>query len=385
MTLPEAGMRSWVEVDLGVLVRNAEYVSNLTGTPLIPIVKSDGYGHGAAVVSRALLAWGEQAGRVYAFGVATLNEAITLKEALGESRAHVFCCTPLLPSELTVAHEHSIMPALHRDADIRKWCSLGNKPWQLAVDTGMQRAGVRWDKAGELAAVLQEHQPAGVFTHFHSAELDNGSKEEQERRFTVACSAMSIPSTVPIHLDNSAALVGRVSKPHTLQPAWVRPGLALYGGMPEHTLNVEPIAAVRARIVDLHDVTAGESVSYSGTYVAQSPRTVATLGIGYSDGYRWGLSNRADALLNGHRVPVVGLVTMDMIMVDVTGVHCAVGDVATLIGAEAADEGDGGDSIRPAELAARARLSVYEILVGLQLRMPRLYRNAPGSADEFTL
>jgi alanine racemase len=168
-----------------------------------------------------------------------------------------------------------------------------------------------------------------------------------------------------LHLENSAAL-SRVARSR-----WdlARPGMFLYGvGSGAGVLvEPEPVVQLRARVVDLRTIRAGDSVSYGATYRADAPRRIATLAIGYADGYRRVVGNRGEVLLHGRRVPVVGLVTMDMTMIDVTGVDCALGDVATLIGA------DGGERHDVDAVARRADISPYELLSGLGARLERVY------------
>ncbi|HVX40105.1 MAG TPA: alanine racemase C-terminal domain-containing protein, partial [Gemmatimonadaceae bacterium] len=186
----------------------------------------------------------------------------------------------------------------------------------------------------------------------------------QERRFADALA--KLPVRVPmVHAENGAAVEHRGGSRWSV----VRPGIFLYGvgsgNAPE--ITPEPVAAVRARVVDLRSVPDGDSVSYDATYRAVGDRRIATLAIGYADGYRRALSNRGVVLLHGRRAPIAGLVTMDMTMIDVTDVPCAIGDAATLIGA------DGNDRIDVAELATMAQMSPYELLTGLRGRLPRRY------------
>jgi alanine racemase len=135
-------------------------------------------------------------------------------------------------------------------------------------------------------------------------------------------------------------------------------------------IEPEPVVGLHARIVALHDIGDGETVSYEASYRAVGPRRIATVALGYADGYRRALSNRGSALVAGRRVPVAGVVTMDMTMLDVTGVPCAIGDVATFIG------GEGDAALSVEEVARTADLSPYELLTGLRQRLPRVYREA---------
>jgi alanine racemase len=203
-----------------------------------------------------------------------------------------------------------------------------------------------------------------VFTHFHSAELVDGSLEEQEARF--AASLARLPMRPPVvHAENSAAIMRRSPS------RWdaVRPGVFLYGvSAGEHAARApECVASMHVRIVELRRVKAGESVSYDATWRATRESTIATLACGYADGYRRSLGNRGVAMVAGREVPVVGNVTMDMTMLDVTGVPCAAGDRATLLG------GDGSKQMTPDAVASRAGLSPYELMTGLRQRLPRRY------------
>ncbi|MFI5246799.1 MAG: alanine racemase, partial [Gemmatimonadales bacterium] len=201
--------------------------------------------------------------------------------------------------------------------------------------------------------------------HFHSPELDDGSMEVQEKRFQDAIAALPRRPEI-LHADSSAAIVRRSPSKWDL----VRPGVFLYGvgSGARAALQPEPVAHLRARVVELRDLEVGDSVGYDATWRAARPSRVATLALGYADGYRRSLGNNADALVHGRRVPVIGTVMMDMTTVDVTGVRCEVGDCATLIGA------DGGDLLTVEAVALRAGLSPYELLTGLRQRVARVAR-----------
>ncbi len=351
--------RAWVDIDLGALLRNARAITAQAGVPLLPMVKADAYGLGAVAVSRALERldpWG--------FGVATIGEGEELRQASIHRPIVVF--TPLLDGEFDAAVRANLTPTLGHASDILRWKETG-RPWQLAIDTGMSRAGVQWNEIDVLADALAAYPPEGAFTHFHSAECNDPSRTEQERRFDAALARL--PARPPmVHAENSPAVE------HRGPSIWnvVRPGVFLYGvSSGNHpSIRPEPVASVRARVIDLRMIAAGETVSYGATYRAEAPRRIATLGIGYADGYRRILGNRAPVLIGGQRVPVVGMVTMDMTMVDVTDVPCAIGDAATLIGR------DGDDQIDVADIARLGELSPYEVLTGLRGRLPRRYSGA---------
>lgn len=352
--------RAWMEVELDAIVRNARAARSRAGVPLIPMVKADAYGLGAVAVARAL-----EAVEPYGFGIATVEEGRALRGA-GITRP-VIVFSPLLFDEYPAAHELQLTPGLGTAAEIAHWCLDGGS-WQLSIDTGMSRAGVPWREVSTLTEILKKHPPAGAFTHFHSAELNDGSMDEQERRFKTALAAL--PARPPlVHTDASAA-IERHGKSE-----WdaIRPGMFLYGvhSGEGSLIHPEPAIHVRARVVETRWIEPGDTVSYDATWRASSRRRIATIPMGYADGYPRILGNRASALTRTGAVPVVGLVTMDMIMLDVTDADCNVGDEVTLIGT-----GESGREIPVTELARLAEMSAYEILTGLHSRLSRHYSGA---------
>ena len=355
--MQESEKRAWVDIDLGALQRNAAAMAQWARAPLLPMIKADAYGLGAIPVARVLEPlepWG--------YGVATILEGLELRAA-GVTRP-IVVFTPLASDELGDVRAAGLTPSLARAADIERWRTEGGGPWHLAIDTGMSRAGVRWDELGELVGAIAACPPEGAYTHFHSAELNDASVAEQEHRFRQAIAVLPIRPAI-LHAENSAALARREAS------AWdcVRPGIFMYGvGSGSGALTTpEPVVQVRARVIDLRLVREGETVSYDATYRAVGDRRIATLGIGYADGYPRALSNRGAALLNGRRVCIAGVVTMDMTMVDVTDAPCALGDVATVVGSD--------PTLDVAAVARAAEMSPYELLTGLRGRIPRVYRS----------
>ena len=291
----------------------------------------------------------------YGYGIATVEEGRALRAA-GIARP-LIVFSPLLFDEYPAARELRLTPTLGSAKEIAHWCLDGGS-WQLSIDTGMCRAGVPWREVATLADDTRKHSPSGAFTHFHSAELNDGSMEEQEERFRHALAALPVRPPL-IHTDASAA-IERHDKSE-----WdaIRPGMFLYGvdSGKGSTLHPDSAVHVRARVVETRWIEAGDSVSYDATWRASSRRRIATIPMGYADGYPRILGNRGSALTRTGTVPVVGLVTMDMIMLDVTDAECNVGDEVTLIG-----NGEGGSEITVAELGNLAEMSPYEILTGLR-------------------
>lgn len=345
--------RAWIEVNLGNLVENARAVQAAAGgVPLLPMVKADAYGLGAVQCARALEAldpWG--------YGVATIPEGAALRRT-GIARP-IVVFTPAGESLLEEYHRHEFRAVLDDPGTVAVW----DRPFHLEIDTGMSRCGVRWTERERIARCASPHLE-GVFTHLHSADTSPGSVADQMARFGEAIAAL--PERPPlVHVANSAG-AWRLEDPFDL----ARPGIFLYGGRAGPDLpRPRAVAAVRATVVSVRTVSAGDSVSYGADWRAPVGTRIATLGIGYADGVPRSVVGSGCALIAGERRPIVGRVTMDFIMIDVgTDERIDVGDVATLIGATGADE------ITLDEFAGWADTISYEILVRLGPRLERRYR-----------
>ena len=348
--------RAWVDIDLGAVRRNAATIAARAGVPILPMVKADAYGLGAVRVARAL-----EPDEPWGYGVATVTEGEELRRA-GITRP-IIVFTPVLAEDLDGAERAKLTPALATAATIKRWTPT-QLPWHLDIDTGMNRAGLRWDEVKSLEDLISAYPPDGVFTHYHSAEILNGTMEDQTARFEQALAALPVKPRW-IHAENSPA----IERCGRSRWSFARPGVFLYGvnNLEPSDIQAEPVVALRARIVELRSTRDGETVSYDGTWTSRGRRRIATVPVGYADGYRRILSNQGMGLLRGKRIPVVGNVTMDMTMLDVTDVPCEIGDVVTLIGA------DGGDAITVVEIGKLGHFSPYEVLTSLRSRLPRHY------------
>jgi len=346
--------RAWVDVDLDSLVRNARSYAARVGVPLLPMVKANGYGLGAVAVSRALAEinpWG--------YGVATVDEARELH--VNGITAPIVIFTPLMPTMIEYVTAVAARPVIGDLEALRAWLERGSGPFHLEIDTGMARSGIRWDDVAMLAQARDLLADAadweGVFTHFHSAETDPPTTGTQWRRLQDAIAALGRRPPL-VHAANSAA--GAVGTTYSGDLA--RPGIHLFGGQ---VAGLDPIrvAALRARVVAIRRLAAGESVSYDATWCAPGATTIATLGVGYADGVSRRHSNGGAVELLGHRLRIVGRVTMDQLMVDVGELPVSVGDVATLFGG----------IVTLNEAAALAGTISYELLTALGSRLPRRY------------
>ena len=347
-----------MEVDVGALVDNARTVAKIAGTRLLPVVKANAYGVGAVAVSRALEPldpWG--------YGVATIEEGAELRNA-GITRP-ILVFMPTRAQLFAEYDRHHLTPALGDAGSILEWTTRSERAFHVEIDTGMGRAGVRWDEVDELGEAVDTPALEGCYTHFHSAERNDGSAERQLERFLTAVGRLPRRPAL-LHVANSAAALRGKQFAFDL----VRPGIFLYGGSPGEGLEQpRPVVSVRARVLSVRRLRKGESVSYNATWTASRDTVVATLGVGYADAVRRraAVSGKAQVLLRGKRCPIVGLVQMDMTLVETGPIEVQVGDIATIVGEEAKQR------ITLDEFARWSDEVPHEFLTGLGARLPRVY------------
>jgi len=373
---------TWAEVSLTALRKNFRTVVKHTGAnvTVCAVVKADAYGHGAVECSRAL----ESEGAKW-LGVTSLDEAIPLRDAGIESR--ILLMTGFWRGEESEIVRLRLTPNVwepwHVECLESAAASSGvRQAVHLKVDTGMGRLGVSLD---ELPAVLKAFQSAphlvleGLSTHLASSEImDAPSVAEQERRLEQAQRTVRTAGFDPslVHMANTSALISRRETWNNM----VRPGVALYGYyLPFQRagrevsggtlrLAVSPVLTWKTRILSMRHFAANQPLGYGGTYETQAPTHVAVLPVGYADGYNRQLSNRGRVIVRDHYAPIVGSISMDLTLVDVTGIPgIAVGDEVILLGTS------DGLSVDALEHARLANSSPYEILCNISKRVPRRY------------
>jgi len=373
---------TWAEVSLVTLRQNFRTVVKHAGAAVsvCAVVKADAYGHGAVECSRALQAEGAKW-----LGVTSLDEAIPLRDAGIESR--ILLMTGFWRGEESEIVRLRFTPTVWEPWHIESLenaaaSRVGRHAVHLKVDTGMGRLGVSLD---ELPAVLKALSAAphlafeGLSTHLASSEImDAPSVAEQERRFEetqrIVRAAGFHPSLV--HMANTSALISRRETWNNM----VRPGVALYGYyLPFQRagrevsggtlrLPVKPVLTWKTRILSMRNFAANQALGYGGTYVTKAPAHVAVLPVGYADGYNRQLSNRGRVIVRDHYAPIIGSISMDLTLVDVTGIPgIAVGDEVILLGTS------DGLSVDALEHARMANSSPYEILCNISKRVPRRY------------
>lgn len=373
---PTPGSRAWVEIDLTALDRNVGRIQAALpkGMRYVAVVKANAYGHGMPEVVARLL----QAG-VDSFAVANVEEAARLREIGPE--AEILVLSPALPEEWSHALSLGLDLTLSSTSEAAELGALATQRGlrarvHLKVDTGMGRAGVWYTEAPATLAAARAH-PAlhlrGLYTHFANADGDPSFTAEQRRRFLAILKLVpeSERTQLLVHADNSSGLDSFA--PDTPFNA-VRVGLLQYGLQPHPgsflaSLKPEPMLGFHARVVLVKSLPAGTGLSYGSTYHLKRDSQVAIVAAGYGDGLPTAASNRGHILIQGKRCPILGRVTMDQTLVDVTDLtEVKAGEVATLLGSQIADR------ITVNEFCAWSDCIPWEALCSLTQRVRRVYR-----------
>ena len=374
---------TWAEVSLTTLRKNFLTVQKHVGAnvTVCAVVKADAYGHGAVECSRALEAEGAKW-----LGVTSLDEAIPLRDV--GIRANILLMTGFWRGEESEIIRLHLTPTVWEPWHIETLdaaaavMGVAQHPVHLKVDTGMGRLGVGIEQLPGVLAALKAAKHLvleGLSTHLASSEvMDAPSVADQERSFDVARRLVREAGMEPtfVHMANTAAVISRRETWNSM----VRPGVALYGYyLPFQRagrevsggtlrLPVKPVLTWKTRILSLRDFGANQPLGYGATYVTKAPAHVAVLPVGYADGYNRQLSNRGRVIVREHYAPIVGRISMDLTLVDVTGIPgISVGDEVILLGA---CEGLSVDALEHAELA---NSTPYEILCNISKRVPRKY------------
>ncbi|HEY2459242.1 MAG TPA: alanine racemase [Candidatus Acidoferrum sp.] len=388
------GRPVWAEVSESALRHNLHAIRDFVNpasekrkTPrkVLSIVKGNAYGHGGPQVAKLL----DKAGSDW-FGVTCTAEGIEVRKA--GVRKPVLVLTSFWPGEENTLLKHDLTAVVHRCEQLQVLERAAAKSprrkrvsFHLKMDSGMNRLGIATgdvDCFGRQLAKCPHLHLGGVFTHFASSEASGAAPQgqqtrEQEERFFAALDRLKKLGIDPgiVHMANSAAIATRPE-------SWgdmVRPGVILYGYHPGYEppeqrdeiarrLALKPTMSLRTRIISLRNIPVGEGVGYNATFVAKRPSVVAVLAAGYADGIHRSLTNRGSVLLHGKLAPIVGIVSMDVTMVDVTDVlDVEIGDVATIYGVD-------GEHVHPANLVARGIGTVTsDLLCAVGHRVPRVY------------
>lgn len=362
----------WAEINLKNLDHNYKLVKKLVGRGvkiLVP-VKAHGYGHGLVPIAKRL----EFLGVDY-LGVASIDEGIVLRNA--GIKKPILILGTVLPEDAMPVIDYRLIQTICTKEVARKLNNEASKRGikaivHIKVDTGMHRIGVDYFDAYDFVKYvckLKNLEIEGIFTHLSSADDDYDFTKEQIEIFDKLIKRLE-SSGMRITLKHAANSLGVIDYPNSYFNM-VRPGLMVYGLSPkdEMGLKLKPLLTLKTKIVHLHTVSAGDGVSYGRTYIAQCKKRIATLAVGYGDGYFRSLSNKASCLIGGKRARIVGRVCMDQTMVDVTGIkNVSIGDEAVLIGSQK------NQIISVEELARLAQTIPYEIVCSLGTRIKWTYK-----------
>ena len=361
-----------VKIDLDAIAENMDAIREKAGVPVMAVVKADAYGHGAVQVARLLQE------KCAFFCVSSILEAMELRQAGLATPILILGYTPV--DAFPTAIREGIRPTIYRLEDaqaLSEAAQLLELParFHFAVDTGMSRIGFQVTEADADICARIANLPGlyaeGLFSHFATADCADLSRAEaQAQRFAEFDEMLRVRGVkIPIrHLNNSAGLMN-FATPYEM----VRSGIITYGMYPSDEVDpgllaLRPALQWLSRVTHVKTLPAGREISYGGTYVTKSDTVVATIPVGYADGYRRNLSGKFYVLIRGQKAPILGRICMDQMMVDVTHIPgAAVGDQVTLVGS------DGGETIAMEEISAQADSFNYEFVCGISRRVPRQY------------
>lgn len=373
--------RAWAEIDLDALLFNIEEIKKSIDrtTQIIAVLKTDGYGHGAGQIARIL----ERDNQVWGYAVATAEEAFALKEEgvckplliLGYTFPYSYerlICEGVRSTVFTFETAQELSQAAVK---LGRQCSV-----HIKIDTGMTRIGIHPDERG--MALIRQIQALpgleieGIFTHFATAdEADRTKAYHQMTLFQDYVERIERELDIKIPMKHCSNSAGIIEMPEAQMDA-VRAGIILYGLWPsdevqaDDKIQLKPMLSLKSRVVYVKTVPAGQEISYGGTFTTERDTRVATICIGYGDGYPRSLSNIGHVLIKGQRVPIAGRVCMDQLMIDVTDIAqpVCVGDQVTLIGT------DNTACITMEELGELSGRFNYELACDIGKRIPRIYK-----------
>jgi alanine racemase len=362
---------TWAEIDLRAFDRNVQAIGSRlpAGTKLIAMLKADGYGHGAVELARRC-----RPEQVAMIGVALLEEALELRGA--GITLPILVLGPLNEHQVRLALEHDVTLGVPGPEELEIVAAIARETdvaIHLKLDSGMGRMGVvesELPRVMELIRSAPRLRVEALYTHLANAgDPGDPFTSDQIARFdmlveTLREAGLSAPAH---HVANSAATMRGI-----IPGDYARVGIALYGAEPldVHSPRLEPVLRWRTAIGRLKELPPGHAIGYGTTFHTTRPSRIATLPVGYADGYRRGLSNWGEVLVRGKRAPVAGRVSMDLVTIDVTDIEdAAVGDEVVLLGRQGSDE------IPAEEIAAKLDTISYEVFCGIGKRVPRVYRD----------
>lgn len=362
--------RTWVEINIDNVLFNLNSIRSLLNqnTGILAAVKANAYGHDSIEISLALQ------DNIEIFGVASIDEAIELRD--NDIKKPIMILSPVIDSDIERVIRYNCIPNVHSLAFAEKLNEYSGKaeiisPVHIEVDTGMNRTGIDFRQAAEdIAAIarMPHIRIDGIFSHFAEAEKSGGFTIEQTGRFDIIINELKSRGILYnyLHLSNSAGIVNAPEAQYNM----VRPGIMLYGQYTSpqlrNKIDLKPAMTMKSRICQIKTLKKGDTVSYTRAFTAPGEMTVATVLVGYADGYSRLLSNKAYMHVHGQRCPVIGKVCMDLTLIDISGLkneNIKTGDEVEIFG----------NNINIDELAEITSMINYELMTGVGPRVPRIF------------
>jgi len=349
-------------------LENAKKVKEFIKKDIIAVVKADAYGHDSLIISKSF----EELHFIKILAVATAEEGKQLRE--NGIKKEILVLGGILKEELDCFNRYRLTPLISDFEDLNTIQHLKDKSIHLNFDTGMGRLGFYKENIDDIVRFIKHNKikVKGLMTHFPSADIDKNYTENQIKQFKYILKTFEQKGISPkiIHCQNSAGLIYKCDFCN-----YVRVGLVLYGEKPykDFPVEVENIMYVKSRLISIKNIEKGKSISYCGTFVAPDNMKVGIISFGYADGLPRALSNNGYVLINGKKAYIIGNITMDMTIVDLTGIDAKVGDEVVIVGKSGEEE------IEFSDIAYKSNTIPYEIMCGISKRVKRIKKVRNGT------
>lgn len=356
--------RSWAEIDINKLEKNIKNIYRYVNKYIFAVVKADAYGHGSVEISKYL----ESIPYVKKLCVATAEEGKELREAGVEK--DILVLGGILEEEIDCFDTYGLQPVVSDFSQLNLVKKLKNKRIHIKFDTGMHRLGFYKKDICSIVETVKGNsiEIEGVMSHFPSADIDRELTEKQIEKLNEIIYILESKGITPsyTHIQNSAGLIYECPFCNA-----VRIGLAIYGEKPviDFPVSIENVMSVKAKIVSIKELRKGDKVSYCGTFIADRSMKAGVVSFGYADGLPRELSNKGYFLINGKKARIIGNVTMDMTIVDITGIDVKEGDTVVVIGESF------GERIKFSDVANLCNTIPYEIMCRVSKRVKRVVKS----------
>ncbi|GAB6072487.1 alanine racemase [Venenivibrio stagnispumantis] len=350
--------RSIAEINLENLKKNITNIYNYAKKEIIAVIKADAYGHGAVNIGRFL----DKIDFVKYLAVATAEEGKELREA--NIKKPIIVLGGILKEEIDIFNNFNLVPVISNFYQLEQVKSLKNRNIHLKFDTGMHRLGFYKEDIEKINKLIFDNciNIEGVMSHFPSADIDKEFTENQIKIFQEIINQLKAKNLKYIHIQNSAGIIYNCDFCNL-----IRIGLAMYGEKPikDYPVELNQVMQVKAKIISIKDIKKGEGISYCHTFKADKDMKIAVISFGYADGLPRALSNKGEVIINNNKAKIIGNITMDMSIIDITDIDAVIGDEAIIIGSA------GNQKITFTDIANLTNTIPYEIMCGISKRVYR--------------